>query len=97
MKLGGEALQRVAKALADPQRVEILRQASRGELRCTDLMERFAIAQPTISHHLKELTSAGLLARRKEGKFAFYRFVPEVLEAYTRQLSVALGLAASAG
>lgn len=96
MKLSGDEFHRVAKALADPQRLEILRHAARNELRCTDLVERFPLAQPTISHHLKELTSAGLLERRKEGKFAFYRFVPEVLEAYTRQLSTTLGLAARA-
>lgn len=94
MKLSADDFHRVAKALADPQRLEILRHAAKGELRCSDLLERFPIAQPTISHHLKELTSAGLLVRRKEGKCAFYSFVPDVLEAYTRQLNATVGLAA---
>ena len=38
------------------------------------------IAQPTVSHHLKQLVRAGLLEREKRGTFAYYRLTPGVLE-----------------
>jgi ArsR family transcriptional regulator len=84
---------RVAKALADPQRCEILeRVASAGELCCSDLMRGLEVSQATISHHLKELSTAGLLERRKDGQFAYFRFVPETMQGYLDSLQRRLGL-----
>jgi ArsR family transcriptional regulator len=95
-RLSAEALMRVAKAVADPQRLDLLRRVAQGgELCCMELLQKCELTQATVSHHLKELTTAGLLVRRKEGKFAFYAFQASVLEAYTRQLTEALGVAAS--
>lgn len=97
LRLSAPALMRVAKAVADPQRLALLRRvAQHGELCCTELLEECALTQATVSHHLKELTTAGLLVRRKEGKFAFYAFQSAVLEAYTRQLTRELGLSPAA-
>lgn len=80
-------LERVAKALADDRRFEILEMISRAdELSCKDLVERFPLAQATVSHHLKELYNAGLLSVRRDGQSRFYRARPEVLEAYLRQV-----------
>jgi DNA-binding transcriptional ArsR family regulator len=42
--------------------------------------------QATISHHLKELHVAGLIERRKQGQFAYYRFRPEAMTAYLDEL-----------
>ena len=79
---------RVAKALADPQRCEILeRMATSGELCVSDLQLLLPLSQATISHHLKELATAGLVLRRKEGQFGYYRFQPEVLAAYLAALA----------
>lgn len=84
---------RVAKALADPQRFAILEKvAAAGSLCCSDLMGDCNVSQATISHHLKELTNAGLLERRKEGQFAHFHFVPSVMEAYMSGLQQRLGL-----
>ena len=95
MRLSPEALMRVAKAVADPQRLELLRRVAHGrELCCMELLEKCELTQATVSHHLKELTTAGLLVRRKEGKFAYYAFQAAVLEAYTRQLTESVGVAA---
>ena len=62
------------KALADPTRIEILRLvgAQSGSVCVCDIVDRFDLAQPTISHHLKVLREAGLLRTSKIGIWAFY-------------------------
>jgi ArsR family transcriptional regulator len=53
-----------------------------------------AVSQATISHHLKELATAGLLERRKDGQFAYYSFKREVMAAYLDELSTRMLLPA---
>jgi ArsR family transcriptional regulator len=62
------------KALADVTRLEILRLvgAQGGPVCVCDIVDRFELAQPTISHHLKVLREAGLLRASKIGIWAFY-------------------------
>ena len=87
MKLTPLELARIAKALSDPQRRDILeRTAAAGELSCFQIAEGFDLSQATISHHLKELATAGLLERRKEGQYGYYRFCPEVMQRYLEDL-----------
>lgn len=66
------------KALADPTRLEILRlvAAQPGPVCVCDIVDRFDLAQPTISHHLKVLREAGWLAASKAGIWAFYALDP---------------------
>ncbi len=78
---------RVAKALADPTRFEILEAlAGSEELFCNEIRNRFNVAQPTISHHLKELANAGLVTDRREGQFIYYRLCRPVLSEYIAAL-----------
>jgi ArsR family transcriptional regulator len=66
------ALLQVLKALAEPQRFRMLQEiAAAGELSGSQLGERIRLAQPTISHHLKILHEAGLLAVRRESRQMF--------------------------
>ena len=82
-----EQFQRIAKALADPRRFEILEHIARqGEVGCQRLCGCFPVRQATISHHLKELASAGLVESRRDGQFVFYRIRPAVLEGYMSEL-----------
>jgi len=70
------------KLLADPVRLRILSMvaaADGGELCACDLPEPLGRSQPTVSHHLSALTEAGLLAREKRGRWAWFRVVPERL------------------
>lgn len=79
------------KALADPARLRLLSLiASRdgGEACVCDLTEPVELSQPTVSHHLKILTDAGLLTRDKRGKWAYYAVVPEALDALGEILRV---------
>ena len=83
---------RVAKALGDATRFELLRAiASRAEISCQELTALFPIAQATVSHHLKILTEAGLVSARKAGPFHYYRAHAEALAAHARALARAFG------
>src|SRR5262249_61480010 len=82
-----EQFDRMAKALADPRRFEILEHiAQQAEVGCRRLCGCFPVRQATISHHLKELASAGLVESRRDGQFVYYKTRPAVLEAYMGEL-----------
>jgi ArsR family transcriptional regulator len=74
---------RLFKALGDPNRLEILRliAAQSGPTCVCDIVERFDLAQPTISHHLKLLREAGLLSQSRIGVWSFYAIDPAGVEA----------------
>jgi|SRR5213082_1653418 len=70
------------KALADPTRVAIVnRLAAADEVCVCDLNAAFELSQPTISHHLRILREAGLVDSTRRGTWAFYRLVPDAVEA----------------
>src|SRR5438128_11917806 len=70
------------KALADPTRVAIVsRLAAAPEVCVCDLTAAFELSQPTISHHLKILRDAGIVESSRRGTWAYYRLVPEALDA----------------
>lgn len=76
-------LARTFKALADPTRVQLLSIVAAhegGEACVCDLTEPVGLAQPTVSHHLKNLVEAGLLAREQRGRWAYYSLVPGALD-----------------
>jgi DNA-binding transcriptional ArsR family regulator len=65
-------LLRVLKALGHATRFRMVQEiAAAGELGCGEIAERFAVAQPTISHHLKILTDAGVVSIRRAGQHGF--------------------------
>jgi ArsR family transcriptional regulator len=64
----------IARAVADPTRFAIFSRIARaGDLACADLTQEIDVTPATISHHMKELSNAGLIEARREGKFYFYR------------------------
>jgi ArsR family transcriptional regulator, arsenate/arsenite/antimonite-responsive transcriptional repressor len=79
---------KIAKALADPTRHQMLRELrASGELTCSEMCERFALAQPTISHHIKTLEEAGLIRVRKQGQFHVLAVDESVLGDFARDLT----------
>ena len=72
---------RVARALGDETRLKLLRIIARGEVSCRELTRRVGLAQATVSHHLKVLAEAGLVAARRQGPFHWYRPVFETFAA----------------
>ena len=69
-----EATAELFKALGDPARVRLvnLLAQSDGQVCMCDLIEPVGLSQPTVSHHLKKLVDAGLVAREQRGKWAFF-------------------------
>ena len=66
------ALVKVLKALADRKRIRMTRAiAAAGELSCGQVKALFHLSQPTISHHLKILADAGVIAVREAGQHRF--------------------------
>jgi len=78
---------RISRALADPRRMELLQRiASEDEVGCTALASESQVSQPTISHHLKELSTAGLIKPRRAAKFCFYRLDRNVWAEYIAEM-----------
>ena len=85
-----ERLARVFKALGDPTRVKLLSliaAAGDGGACVCDLVEPVNLAQPTVSHHMRQLVDAGLITREQRGKWAYYRVIEESLRAVARALT----------
>jgi ArsR family transcriptional regulator len=68
-------------ALADPTRLEILRElAASPEVCACDFMSCCDVSQPTVSHHLKVLRDAGAVTSERRGNWVFYRIAPNLIE-----------------
>ena len=82
------------RALGDPTRLEIYHLiASQPEPICAcDIVERFDLTQPTISHHLKVLRDAGLVTVSRQGIWAFYAAEPDVAAGLGRWLGTLVPL-----
>jgi len=79
---------RLFKALGDETRLRILGILEAQEMCVCELMVALDLTQPTASHHLGLLETAGLVKRRKEGKWVFYRVADPTLIKNTHELSV---------
>jgi ArsR family transcriptional regulator len=79
-----EQLAGALKVLADPARLRLLsliQAQPAGEACVCHLTAPLGLSQPTVSHHLKVLLLAGLVEREQRGSWAFFRVVPEQLQA----------------
>jgi ArsR family transcriptional regulator, arsenate/arsenite/antimonite-responsive transcriptional repressor len=85
----------ILKALADPKRFELLERiaAASCPLSCSAVRPALAISPATLSHHMKELETAGLIQITREGKFHFLSLRSGVLDS----LIAVLGKLRSAG
>src|SRR5277367_5631608 len=79
----------IAKALADPRRYDLLKQIGGCDaaVPCVDIKSCQEVSAATLSHHMKELETAGLVLPVREGKFVSYTLRRDVLQAYTEQLA----------
>jgi ArsR family transcriptional regulator, arsenate/arsenite/antimonite-responsive transcriptional repressor len=90
VKLTDREVTRIARALAEPRRLQILKQVGGcddGALACRVILEKQDISPATLSHHLKELEAANLIETSRDGKFVLVTVKRDVLRAYVEQLS----------
>ncbi|HLK16775.1 MAG TPA: metalloregulator ArsR/SmtB family transcription factor [Fimbriimonadaceae bacterium] len=87
MAIDSRAFERVAKALAEPTRVEMLKLISaRPGITCGEIVTAVSVGQSTVSHHLKELVEAELITGEKDGQCMRLQSNPETLRSFLESL-----------
>ena len=87
-KLSADEVTAIARALAEPRRFAILQQiAAKDTLLCSALDVQGTLSPATISHHLKELSEAGLIDIAREGRYAKLSMRRSTWVAYLNRLA----------
>ncbi|MEO6730823.1 MAG: metalloregulator ArsR/SmtB family transcription factor [Ferruginibacter sp.] len=81
-------LEKISKALGDINRLKILMDmaASDGSIQCARIMTLMDLAQPSVSHHIKTLTEAGLIEVEKDGRNYTYVLNRDLLKDFSKEL-----------
>ena len=90
-------LRLVHKALADVNRLRIVRRLAEGDASVSELIGQVGLSQPLVSWHLGRLRLAGLVETRRVGRETVSRLVPEAFDAFERYERRVLGLAGALG
>jgi|SRR6267154_6792536 len=78
-------IEKISKALGDETRLRIFEAISASkDMNCGEIVSLRGVTPATVSHHLKILSEAGLIACRREGQFVYSRAVPETIASYSR-------------
>lgn len=81
-------IEKISKALGDETRLRIFEAISRSkQMNCGEIVSMRGVTPATVSHHLKILSEAGLIACRRDGQFVYSEAVPGTIEEFTRTLS----------
>jgi DNA-binding transcriptional ArsR family regulator len=85
-------IEKISKALADETRLRIFEAISAsGQMNCGQIVSMRGVTPATVSHHLKILSEARLIACRREGQFVYSEVVPETIAAYAKALAKIAG------
>jgi len=91
------AVRLVHKALADVNRLRIVRRLARGEASVSELIEHVGLSQPLVSWHLGRLRLAGLVETRRAGRETVTRLLPDAFNRFAAYERRVLGLTDSSG
>jgi ArsR family transcriptional regulator, arsenate/arsenite/antimonite-responsive transcriptional repressor len=81
-------IEKISKALADETRLRIFEAISAANhVTCSEIVSMRGVTPATVSHHLKVLSEAGLIACHREGQFVYSEAVSETIAAYLRALA----------
>ena len=86
------SLRLVHKALADVNRLRIVRHLAAGEATVSELIEQVGLSQPLVSWHLGRLRYAGLIQTRRVGRETVSRLLPEAFRSFADYERQVLGL-----
>jgi len=86
-------LRLVHKALADVNRLRIVRRLAHGEATVAELVSQVGLSQPLVSWHVGRLRAAGLVITRRSGRETFCRLLREAFDAFSARQAEILGLA----
>ena len=85
-------IEKISKALADETRLKIFETISATKhMNCGEIVSMGGVTPATVSHHLKILSDAGLIACRRKGQFVYSEAVPETIAAYAQALAKMAG------
>jgi ArsR family transcriptional regulator len=89
MALTWKQIEKISKALGDANRLRILQHISKkgGCGQCAEINDVIELTQPSISHHIKILTEAGLIEPEKEGRNHKYNLNEKLLAEYTDMIN----------
>ena len=82
------------KALADVNRLRIVRRLAAGEATVAELVSQVGLSQPLVSWHVGRLRAAGLVMTRRSGRETFCRLLPEAFAAFAGRQAAILGIGA---
>ena len=81
-------IEKISKALADKTRLRIFEAISATkQMTCGEIVSMRGVTPATVSHHLKILSEAGLIACRRAGQFVYSQVVPKTIISYTQALA----------
>jgi ArsR family transcriptional regulator len=91
--MDSKQIEKISKALGDTSRLKILFDMSKhkGCMQCSQITNVLKLAQPSVSHHIKTLTDAGLIIAEKDGRHHSYLLNKELLKSYVKKLSSIAG------
>ena len=85
-------LRLVHKALADVNRLRIVRRLAAGEATVAELVSQVGLSQPLVSWHVGRLRAAGLVMTRRSGRETFCQLLPEAFAAFAGRQAAILGI-----
>lgn len=81
-----EKISLVLKAMADPKRMKIIDLLSYSNMCACDVLKHFDFTQPTLSHHMKVLESAGIVSVSKQGQWHHYTLKEDFVKEFMRSM-----------